>query len=586
MHLLRLLRHFLRPYTGHLVAILILQTLSTLAVLYLPTLNARIIDKGVGTGDIGYIWSTGGVMVGVALVQVVTAIVATWFGARAAMGVGHDVRRAVYRKVDAFSAEDLGEFGTSTLITRGTNDVQQVQMVLLMILNFMVMAPIMCIGGIIMAVNEDVHLSWLLWVSVPVLLLVVGFLVARLIPMFTAMQGKIDSINQVMREQITGIRVVRAFVREDHEAQRFAAANRDITDISVRIGRVFALMFPVITLILHVATAAVLWFGGHRVDADLMQVGSLTAFMQYLLQILMAVMMGTFMAMMLPRAIVCAGRINEVLATQPSIAEPTAPVTPAHATGTVEFRDVTFTYPGAESPVLHNISFTAVPGQTVAIIGSTGAGKTTLVNLIPRLYAPTSGHVLIDGEDVQNLSRAALAKRIGLVPQKPYLFSGTVAENLRFGNPEATENQLWQALDIAQAKDFIASRTTGKEDTLAHDLESSISQGGTDVSGGQRQRLCIARALISDPKIFLFDDSFSALDVKTDATLRSALRERTGDAVVLMVAQRVATIVDADLILVLEAGRIVARGTHAELLETSETYQEIVRSQMSAEEAS
>lgn len=586
MHLLRLLRQFLRPYTGHLVAIFILQTLSTLAVLYLPTLNARIIDKGVATGDIGYIWSTGGVMVGVALVQVVTAIVATWFGARTAMGVGHDVRRAVYRKVDAFSAEDLGEYGTSTLITRGTNDVQQVQMVLLMILNFMVMAPIMCIGGIIMAVREDVHLSWLLWVSVPVLLLVVGFLVARLIPMFTAMQGKIDNINQVMREQITGIRVIRAFVREDHEAQRFAAANRDITDISVRIGRVFVLMFPVITLILHVATAAVLWFGGHRVDADLMQVGSLTAFMQYLLQILMAVMMGTFMAMMLPRAIVCAGRINELLDSQPSIAEPSNPINPARSTGSVEFRDVTFTYPGAESPVLHDISFSASPGQTVAIIGSTGAGKTTLVNLIPRLYAPTSGQVLIDGEDVQQLSRAALAERIGLVPQKPYLFSGTVADNLRFGNPEATEEQMWRALDIAQAKDFVADRTTGKEDTIAHGLESSISQGGTDVSGGQRQRLCIARALVADPKLFLFDDSFSALDVKTDATLRSALREHTGDAVVLMVAQRVATIVDADLILVIEAGRIVARGTHSELLETSDTYQEIVRSQMSTEEAS
>ena len=400
------------------------------------------------------------------------------------------------------------------------------------------------------------------------------------------MQGKIDNINQVMREQITVIRVVRAFVREQHEAQRFAAANRDITDISVRIGRIFVLMFPAITIILHFATAAVLWFGGQRVDAELMQVGSLTAFMQYLLQILMAVMMGTFMAMMLPRAIVCAGRINEVLGIKPSIAEPSTPVTPTKSTGTVEFRDVTFTYPGAESPVLHGISFTASPGQTVAIIGSTGAGKTTLVNLIPRLYSPTSGEVLLDGENVQHLGRHTLAERIALVPQKPYLFSGTVAENLRFGNPEATDEQLWQALEVAQAKDFIAARTTGEGDNLAHGLQSSISQGGTDVSGGQRQRLCIARALVADPKLFLFDDSFSALDVKTDATLRSALRDYTRDTAVLMVAQRVSTIVDADLILVLEAVRIVGRGTHEELLQTSETYQEIVRSQMSAEEAS
>lgn len=586
MHLIRLLRQHLKPYTGHLVAILALQTVSTLAVLYLPTLNARIIDKGVANGDIGYIWSTGGVMLGVAFIQVITAIIATWFGARAAMGVGHDIRGAVYRKVDTFSAEELGDFNTATLITRGTNDVQQVQMVLLMILNFMVMAPIMCIGGIIMALREDVHLSWLLWVSVPVLLVVVGFLVSRLIPMFTAMQGKIDNINQVMREQITGIRVVRAFVREEHEAQRFAGANREITDISVRIGRIFVLMFPAITIILHFATTAVLWFGGQRVDAELMQVGSLTAFMQYLLQILMAVMMGTFMAMMLPRAIVCAGRINEVLNTEPSIAEPSTPITPATSAGTLEFRDVAFTYPGAESPVLHGISFTASPGQTVAIIGSTGAGKSTLVNLIPRLYAPTSGEVLLDGENVQHLGRHTLAERIGLVPQKPYLFSGTVAENLRFGNPEATDEQLWQALEVAQAKDFIAARTTGEGDNLAHGLQSSISQGGTDVSGGQRQRLCIARALVANPKLFLFDDSFSALDVKTDAALRSALRDYTRDTVVLMVAQRVSTIIDADLILVLEAGRIVGRGTHEELLQTSETYQEIVRSQMSAEEAS
>lgn len=585
MQLVRLIRKHIQPYRWHVLAVVILQLISTLAVLYLPTLNARIIDRGVATGDVGYIWSTGGVMLLVALVQVVTAIIAVWFGAHAAMGIGRDIRRAVFRSVDSFSAQDLSRFGTATLVTRGTNDVQQIQMVTLMALNFMVMMPIMSIGGIIMAIREDAGLSWLVWVSVPVLLVVVGLLIMQLMPMFESMQGKIDRVNSVLREQITGIRVVRAFVREDHETKRFDAANRDLTDVSIRIGRVFVLMFPIITVILHLATAAVLWFGGHRVDAGEMEVGSLTAFMQYLLQILMAVMMGTFMAMMLPRAIVCAKRINEVLGHTPALSAPAEPVVPATATGEVEFRNVTFTYPGAEEPVLANLNFTAKPGQTTAIIGATGSGKSTLINLIPRLYEATEGEVLIDGVPVNQLDEQTIADRIGLVPQKPFLFSGTVASNLRFGKQDASEDELWEALRIAQAEDFVSVRTTGEGQFERRGLASSISQGGTDVSGGQRQRLCIARALVGMPSLYLFDDSFSALDVTTDARLREALAPRTKDATVIVVAQRVATITDADQILVLEAGRIVARGTHEELLRDSATYREIVNSQLSADDS-
>ena len=584
MHLIRLIKGHIAPYRWHVVAVIILQLAATLAVLYLPTLNARIIDHGVATGDIGYIWSTGGIMLAVALVQLLASVVAVWFGAHAAMGLGRDIRRDVFRSVDSFSAQDMAQFGTATLVTRGTNDIQQIQMVTLMALNFMVMMPIMSIGGIIMAIREDAGLSWLVWVSVPVLLVIVGLLIAQLMPLFTVMQEKIDRINGVLREQITGVRVVRAFVREHFEAKRFDGANRDLTNTSIRIGRVFVLMFPVITVILHLATAAVLWFGGKRVDAGAMEVGSLTAFMQYLLQILMAVMMGTFMAMMLPRAIICAERINEVLRHEPSLRAPDNPVVSATNTGEVEFRDVSFTYPGAEEPVLDGISFTAKPGQTTAIIGSTGSGKTTLLNLIPRLYEATQGQVLLDGVPVQQLAEHTLAERVGLVPQKPFLFSGTVATNLRFGKQNATDEELWDALRIAQAEDFVSVRTTGEGEQLASGLASSIAQGGTDVSGGQRQRLCIARALVGRPSLYLFDDSFSALDVATDARLREALAPRTKDATVIVVAQRIATITDADQILVLEAGRIIARGTHQELLESSTTYREIAESQLNAEE--
>ncbi|MBT8161685.1 MULTISPECIES: ABC transporter ATP-binding protein [Arthrobacter] len=574
--LVTLIRRYSKPYLPQILAVIVFQLASTIATLYLPSLNAKIIDEGVSRGDTNYIWQTGALMLAVAFGQVVAAIAGVYFGSRVAMAMGRDLRRDVFRKVSSFSAKDVNSFGAPTLITRGTNDVQQVQMLMLMGLNFMVSTPIMCVGGIIMALREDLSLSWLVWVSVPLLVAVVGYLVVRLMPLFRSMQKKIDAINGVLREQIIGIRVVRAFVREPYEAKRFGDANKDLTMVSVKIGNLFVLMFPAIGMILHLSTAAVLWFGGQRVDAGNMQVGSLTAFLQYLLQILMAVMMGTFMAMMIPRASVCADRIGEVLDVEPSIHDPKAPIAPAEKKGRVEFRDVTFKYPGAEAPVLSNISFSAEPGQTLAIIGSTGAGKTTLVSLLPRLYDVASGEVLLDGVPVTSLDRDEITSRVATVPQKPYLFSGTIEHNLRFGKTGATEQELWDALETAQAKDFVLEKSSG--------LNRRVAQGGTNVSGGQRQRLCIARALVTQPKVYLFDDSFSALDVATDARLRRALKEKTRDATVIIVAQRVSTIADADQILVLDNGRIVDRGTHDELLETSPTYQEIVGSQLTAEE--
>ncbi|MET3902359.1 ABC transporter ATP-binding protein [Paenarthrobacter sp. 4246] len=574
--LVTLIRRYSKPYLPQIVAVLIFQLASTIATLYLPSLNAKIIDEGVSRGDTDFIWQTGALMLAVALGQVLTAIVAVYFGSRVAMAIGRDLRRSVFRQVSSFSAQDVNKFGAPTLITRGTNDVQQVQMLVLMGLNFMVSTPIMCVGGIIMALREDLNLSWLVWVSVPVLVAVVGYLVVRLMPLFRSMQTKIDAINGVLREQIIGIRVVRAFVREPHEAKRFGDANEDLTAVSVKIGNLFVLMFPAIGMILHLSTAAVLWFGGQRVDSGEMQVGALTAFLQYLLQILMAVMMGTFMAMMIPRASVCADRIAEVLDVEPSIHNPSSPVVPAEKKGRVEFRDVTFKYPGAEAPVLSNVSFTAEPGKTLAIIGSTGAGKTTLVSLLPRLYDVASGDVLLDGVPVTDMDASEITSRVSAVPQKPYLFSGTIEHNLRFGKPDATDEELWDALETAQAKGFVEEKSSG--------LNRRIAQGGTNVSGGQRQRLSIARALVTKPNVYLFDDSFSALDVATDARLRKALKAKTRDATVIIVAQRVSTIADADEILVLDNGRIVDRGTHDELLETSPTYQEIVESQLSVEE--
>lgn len=573
MDLVRILITRSAPYTPYFIAVLVLQALSTAATLYLPSLNAKIIDEGVSQGDVDFIWRTGGIMLAVAFAQVITAIGAVWCGSRTAMGVGRDLRGQVFRHVNSLSTEDMSRFGTPTLITRGTNDVQQVQMVYMMMLNFMVTAPIMSIGGIIMAVREDAGLSWLVWVSVAVLLGTISVIISRLMPLFRSMQDKLDSINGTLREQITGIRVVRAFVREAYESERFTEENKNITRLSLNIGLLFVVMFPLITVILNVATGAVLWFGGHRVDEGLVNVGSLTAFLQYLLQILAAVMMGTFMAMMLPRAIICARRITEVLKHEPSITPPSSTSSPEACVGTVEFRNVGFSYAGADAPVLEDISFTAQPGTTTAIIGSTGSGKTTLVSLIPRLYVPTEGQVLIDATPTTSLARQDIVQRVSLVPQKAYLFSGTVASNLRLGRPEATDEELWEALRVAQA-DFV------------EDLDMPISQGGTNVSGGQRQRLSIARMLVARPLVYLFDDSFSALDVATDAKVRAAMRasfaEREQPVTSIIVAQRVASIRDADQILVLDAGRIVDRGTHEELLDRCAVYQEIVDSQETA----
>lgn len=574
MALLRLSLKYAQSYWLYIVFVIVLQLAATIAALFLPSLNAQIIDQGVAKGDTDFIWSTGMTMIIVCLVQVVTAVTAIFFGARTGMGVGRDLRRAIYSKVDELSTLEVGGFGSATLITRNTNDVQQVQMLVLMTLNFMVSTPIMCIGGIIMALREDVGLSWLVWVSVPSLFIVVGILVYLLMPLFRRMQEQVDDINGVLREQITGIRVIRAFVREPFETDRYADANRALTETSVKVGNLFVLMFPAIMMILHLATAAVMWFGGHRVDAGQMEVGSLTAFLQYLLQILVAVMMGVFMMMMIPRAVVCAERISEVLDSTTSMIIPDG-VDELPRRGELEFRNVTFGYPGAEVPVLENLSFTAQPGTTTAIIGATGAGKSTIVNLIPRLLDTRSGQVLIDGVPVSAFNRHQLAQLVGLVPQKPYLFSGTIASNLRFGNEFADDSELWDALITAQAADFVADKTD--------QLEEAVAQGGTNYSGGQRQRLCIARALAAKPKIFVFDDSFSALDVATDARLRSALNDTTGDSTVVVVAQRVSTIRDADQIIVLDEGKIVGRGTHEELVDSNETYQEIVESQLATE---
>ena len=563
MDLIRLTARFGKRYSGKIALVIVLQLVTTLATLYLPDLNADIINNGVAQADVPYIWRTGRTMLVVALVQIAAAIAAVWFASQVAMNTGRDIRAAVYDRVSDFDSEEMAHFGAATLVTRGTNDVQQVQMTFLLFMNFMVAAPIMAIGGIIMALRQDAGMSWLVVTAVLVLAVVVGITAALLMPLFKRMQKKLDAINGLLREQIAGIRVVRAFGREDHEAERFTEANHDITRLSLNIGRVFVTMFPVIMLILNLATAAVLWFGGHRVDEGLVEVGSLTAFMQYLMQILMAVMMGVFMLMMLPRAIVCAERIDEVLGHE---VKASATGGASVGEGSVRFEEVSYTYPGAEKPVLEHISFDAAPGTTTAIIGSTGSGKTTLAGLLPRLYSPTSGRVLIDGHPVTHISRQDLVKAVAMVPQKPWLFSGTVASNLRIGNPDATDDELWAALRVAQAG-------------FVDDLDMPIAQGGTNVSGGQRQRLCIARMFVADPKVYVFDDSFSALDATTEANLNAAMREIVQDRTVIMVAQKVSSIKHADQILVMEAGRIVARGTHDELLQTSETYREIAASQ-------
>lgn len=570
-----LIKRFLANYRRELIYILVLQLVGTIAALYLPALNADIIDSGVVLGDTDFIIRTGGVMLGVSLIQVTATIIAVYFGSRTAMSLGRDLRSAIFHKVGDFSAREMAEFGAPSLITRNTNDVQQIQMVSAMGLTMMVTAPIMMVGGIVMALREDAGLSWLVVVAVPLLGASVGLIASRLIPSFRVMQKRIDNVNRVLREQATGIRVLRAFVREPYETQRFNTANTELTDVALTVGRWMAAMFPIVILILNLSSVAVLWFGGIRVDAGVMEIGSLTAFLTYLLQILMSVMMATLMFVMVPRAAVSADRIGEVLDKESSVVPPETGVVTTMQSGRLTLDDVTFSYPGADHPVLSNISLSAGPGETLAIVGSTGAGKTTLVNLIPRLFDVTSGSVLVDGVDVRDYQPDALWERIGLVPQSPYLFSGTVASNLRYGNPMATDEEMWETLEIAQARGFVEEMPEG--------LDSPISQGGTNVSGGQRQRLQIARALIRRPEIYVFDDSFSALDLATDARLRRALKPVTRDATMIIVAQRISTIVDADHILVLDDGNVMGLGSHDELLTTCPTYVEIVESQAQAE---
>lgn len=572
--LLRLIGAYIKPYAGTAWLIVGLQFIATIGTLLLPSINADIIDKGIILGDTGFILRQGAVMLGVSLVQVCATIVAVYLAARTAMRFGRDLRSGIFAHVGEFAAREVNRFGAPSLLTRTTNDVLQVQTLVFMSFAMIVTTPMMMIGGVIMALREDVGLAWLVAVAVPLLALSIGTVLLRMVPGFRKMQTRIDRVNQVLREQISGIRVVRAFVREPFEEERFGVANRELTDVTLFVGRWMAALFPLVLLVLNASTVAVLWFGGHRVDAGLMQIGSMTAYISYLIQILIAILMSTMLLMLLPRATVSAGRIGEVLDTPPSVLPPSSPIDPRPSATSgqgVEFRAATFTYPGASEPVLAGVSFAVRPGETVAVIGSTGVGKTTLLNLVPRLYDVTEGAVLVDGVDVRDQRTDALWSRIGLVPQRAYLFSGTVRSNLQYGDPDATDQELWRALEIAQASDFVSTMPDG--------LDSQVAQGGTNFSGGQRQRLAIARALVKRPAVYLFDDSFSALDVATDARLRRALAPETADAAVLIVGQRVATIQHADRIVVLDAGRVVGIGTHEQLLASNPTYQEIVASQ-------
>ncbi|WP_338683318.1 ABC transporter ATP-binding protein [Streptomyces acidiscabies] len=575
--LIRLLRTYLRPYRKPIGLLVLLQLLQTSATLYLPTLNADIIDHGVVTGDTGYILTYGAVMIGISLAQVVTNIGAVYYGARTASALGRDLRAAVFDRVQSFSAREVGQFGAPSLITRTTNDAQQVQTLVLMTFTLMVSAPIMCVGGIVLALGLDVPLSAVLVAVVPLLGICVTLIVLKLRPLFRSMQVRLDTVNRVLREQITGNRVIRAFVRDTYEEERFRKANADLTDVSLKAGNLLALMFPIVMTVVNLSSIAVVWFGAHRIDSGEMQIGDLTAFLAYLMQIVMSVMMATFMFMMIPRAEVCAERIQEVLETSSSVVPPLAPVRELRRHGHLELRGAGFRYPGAEEPVLKAVDLVALPGETTAVIGSTGSGKSTLLGLVPRLFDTTDGEVLVDGVPVAEIEPELLAKTVSLVPQKPYLFAGTVATNLRYGNPDATDEELWHALEVAQAKEFVERLDGG--------LNAPIAQGGTNVSGGQRQRLSIARTLVQRPEIYLFDDSFSALDYATDAALRAALARETAAATVVIVAQRVSTIRDADRIVVLDEGRVVGTGTHHELMAENETYREIVLSQLTEAEA-
>ncbi|PZQ90348.1 MAG: multidrug ABC transporter ATP-binding protein [Leifsonia xyli] len=571
----KILLRYLKPYRWLLLGVLVFQFASAIASLYLPSLNADIINKGVATGDTGYIWRTGGFMLAVSLGQIVSSIVATYFAAKAAMRAGRDIRDDVFEKVSGFSEREVSHFGPGSLITRNTNDVQQVQMLAMMGATMLVTAPLLAIGGIIMALRQDVGLSWLIAVAVPAILVMAGIVIGMMVPLFRSYQERLDNVNRIMREQLTGVRVVRAFVREAIEEARFRVANADIMDVGRRVGSLFVLLFPLAMLILNVTIVGVIWFGGIQVDAGNVAIGTLFAFMQYVGQILMGVLMASFMTMMIPRAAVSAERIGEVLDQTSTIARPENPVSEFPTPGTLEFVEASFTYPGAEHPVLDGISFRAERGQTVAIVGSTGAGKTTLVSLIPRLFDVTGGAVLVGGVDVREADLDVLWTGIGLVPQRPFMFSGTVASNLRFGREDATDDELWHALEIAQGRDFVAAMEGG--------LEARIAQGGTNVSGGQRQRLAIARAIVHRPGILVFDDSFSALDLSTDARLRQALWRELPDVTKIVVAQRISTITDADRIVVIEDGAMIGSGTHLELLAGNDTYREIAESQLGVE---
>jgi len=575
--MIALLKTYLAPYRATLALVVGLLVVQALATLYLPELNGDIINYGVAKGDTSYILSTGALMLGISAVVLVASIIAVYFGSRTGMAFGRDVRGAIFRKVESFSRAELDTFGTPSLITRNTNDVQQVQMVVLMGLNMMIIAPILAVGGIIMALRQDVPLSGILVVVLPIMALIVGTLMARALPLFQAMQRKVDRVNQVTREALSGIRVIRAFVRTRHEEERFDVANLDLTATSLKVNRMFAIMLPLLMAVFNLSSVAILWFGAIRVSSGEMPIGNLIAFLQYVMQILFAVMMAVFMFIMVPRAVVSSGRIQEVLHTTPTIGDPETPAAPPPGAGTLAFRDVEFRYPGAQDPVLRDISLVVEPGMTTAIVGSTGSGKTTLINLIPRFFDVSGGQLDIDGVDVRAMDREDLWARIGLIPQKAFLFGGTIASNLRYGKADATEEELWAALRIAQAEGFVRELEGG--------LDAPVTQGGSNLSGGQRQRLAIARALVKRPEIYVFDDSFSALDFKTDSMLRAALADEIADATVVIVAQRVGTIMGADRIVVLDGGTIVGVGTHAELMTICETYREIVYSQISAEEA-
>ncbi|HEY1419854.1 MAG TPA: ABC transporter ATP-binding protein [Candidatus Dormibacteraeota bacterium] len=570
--LIKLLRTYLRPYSREVAVVVVLVLIQSIANLYLPNLNADIINNGVVKGDVPYIWRTGALMLGVTLGMGVIAVIAVYWASRASMGVGRDLRGAVFSRVQDFSARELNSLGTASLITRNTNDVQQIQLFLQIALTLLVAAPIMAVGGVVMALRVNVQLSGLLLVILPIMAAIVGFMLWQGVPLFRSMQVKIDLINRVLREQIMGVRVIRAFNRTDYERARFETANADLTSTALRVNRIFVVAFPALMAVMNLTSVAVLWFGAGLVDHGSMSIGNLTAFMMYIIQILFSVMMAVAMVILVPRAEASAARIQEVVTTVPSIADPPDPIEPATTAGLVEFRAVTFGYPGGEHPVLQDLDFELRPGQTTAIIGGTGSGKTTLLDLIPRFFDVSEGSLLIDGVDVRRQSLETLWSAIGLVPQRAFLFSGTVADNLRFGNEHATDEELWHALEVAQAKEFVTAMEGG--------LAAPIDQGGTNVSGGQRQRLAIARALVKRPAIYLFDDCFSALDAGTDARLRAALRAETVDATVLIVAQRVSTIMHADRIIVLDDGRVVGLGPHAELMKSCEPYREIVDSQL------